>query len=1036
MPSVTDSFQRYVSSISQKYSYEETSEMGYRTDFENLLKEIFEAINVTRFDHDANASQGNKPDFVIRKNNIPILYIETKDIGVSLDKIENSEQMSRYFGYKNLILTDYCEFRFYRNGLPYGEPIKIAEYNKYSRSIRPLDNNYDNLRQTLLDFAVTSKEPIRSGKHLAKIMGGKAQRIRDNIHLFLDKGAEGNEEIEKVYKSIKKLLVHDLTLNDFADMYAQTLVYGLFVARYYDESPENFTRQEARDLIPKTNPFLRHFFDHIVGPSFDKRLKYIVDELCEVFTHADVHELMKEYFKEDLWGDVYSGPDPVIHFYEDFLKEYDPVLRKKMGAYYTPKPVVHFITYSVDQILKKHFGLIDGIADISKLNDGTHRVQVLDPATGTGTFIGAVIGAIYGFICAKRQQGRWPTYVHNDLLPRIHGFELMMAPYTIAHLKLAMAFGQTGFKYFNRRLGIYLTNTLDKSSTQEGLFSTFGFAESIANESKEAAVIKNKTPIMVVIGNPPYSGESSNKQYSGNDVYKVEPIGGKLKEKNSKWLNDDYVKFIRYAESMVEKTGEGIVAMITAHGYIDNPTFRGMRWHLMNTFDEIYVLDLHGNSNKKEKVPNGGVDNNVFDIKTGVAIIFAIKKSGVKNGLAKIHKADLYGKRSVKFEFLNTHKIDNVDWMDITPTAPNYEWIQKDVELEKAYNVGFSLDELFKLKNTGIVTKRDKLCIQYCPADVWKSAEDFLNLPESIVKEKYKIPKDVRDWKYSWAKADLVSTGPTEKNIAPVSYRPFDTRFIYYTGNSRGFIGWPVERISKHYVGKENIGLLITKACADATYQHIFVTKYTSEVIFLSGITASNAINAPLYIYEEDGSKTSNLNEKVTREIRKSLGEISDEDILFYVYAVLFSISYRKKYLNFLKRGYPRIPYPRNIGIFKKLTKLGNELIHLHLLDSPLVNDLITSYPVTGTNQIDRVPEFKDGKVFINDKQYFGGISKSVWDFYIGGYQPAQKWLKDRKGRTLNDEDLLHYQKIISALTETITIMEKIEEVCGANCET
>lgn len=398
-------FEKYIGSISKKFSHPETSEMGYRTDFEILLQGIFEKINVKRIDHDPKAKQGNKPDFIVMKNDIPILYIEAKTIGESLDKIEKSKQMERYFGYANLVLTDYVEFRFYRNGIKYQEPIKIAEYDLDLRTITPLPDKYEFAGKTLIDFTQSHKEPIKSGEHLAKIMGGKARRIRDNIKDILSKKDAKKPEILNVYNTIKKLLVHDLKEEEFADMYAQTLVYGLFVARYHDETPENFSRQEARDLVPASNPFLRHFFDHIVGPDFDKRLEYIVNELCEVFAHADIQQLMKEYYWEDLWGKTHEGFDPVIHFYEDFLKEYDAELRKKMGAYYTPLPVVRFIVRSVDYLLQKEFNLPSGLADTSKLENGVHRVQILDPAVGTGTFLSAVIREIY--LKLKKQRTAW-----------------------------------------------------------------------------------------------------------------------------------------------------------------------------------------------------------------------------------------------------------------------------------------------------------------------------------------------------------------------------------------------------------------------------------------------------------------------------------------------------------------------------------------------------------------------------------------------------------------------------------------------------
>src|SRR3990167_3666570 len=379
-----ETLENYIQSISIKFSHDETSEYGYRADFEIMLREVFKEINVHRFDHDPKARKGNKPDFVVIKNDIPILYIETKDIGESLDKIEKSEQMSRYYGYANLILTDYLEFRFYRNGLPYGEPITIGTHDIKKRTITPEPENYEYIAKTLLDFTASHKEPIRSGKHLAKIMGGKGQRIRDNMRQILATESGKNFELMNLYETIKRLLVHDLTPDTFADMYAQTLVYGLFVARFYDKSLNTFSLQEARELIPASNPFLGHFFDHIAGRNFEKQLSYIVDELCEVYTHADVAKLMGQYFKNTIKKGTQRAQDQVIHFYEDFLKEYDDDLRKRMGAYYTPLPVVQFIVRSVDYLLENEFNLPKGLANTARTSNGLHKVQILDPAVGTG----------------------------------------------------------------------------------------------------------------------------------------------------------------------------------------------------------------------------------------------------------------------------------------------------------------------------------------------------------------------------------------------------------------------------------------------------------------------------------------------------------------------------------------------------------------------------------------------------------------------------------------------------------------------------
>ena len=964
-------FSHYIQSISSKFSHPETSEMGYRADFEILLKGIFESIKVKRIDHDAKARQGNRPDFIVLNKDVPLLYIEAKDIGVSLDKVEKSEQMARYFGYTNLVLTDYLEFRFYRNGLPYEEPIKIASYDLKNRIITPLPQNYEQVAKTLLDFTQSQKEPIKSGKHLSKIMGGKAQRIRDNLRHFLIPDSKQNVELVRVYEAIKKMLVHDLTVDTFSDMYAQTLVYGLFVARYYDDSPDTFNRQEARDLVPASNPFLQHFFDHIAGPNFDKRLSFIVDELCLVFQHADTKKLIEEYMDD---------ADPVIHFYEDFLKEYDPDLRKKMGAYYTPLPVVRFIVRSVDQILQKDFNLANGLADTSKLPNGKHRVQILDPAVGTGTFVSATIGVIHERLKEQGQTGRWPAYVHHDLLPRLHGFELMMTPYTIAHLKVSIALRETGFKYFNEtrtgktRLRVYLTNSLEQNETQQDLFS-FGFAESIAEEAKEADKIKSETPIMVVMGNPPYSVSSSNK---GNWITNlVKDYKSDLNERNIQPLSDDYIKFIRFAEHFIEKNKSGIVAMITNNSFIDGITHRQMRKHLLETFDEIYILDLHGNSKKKEKAPDGGKDENVFNIMQGVSISIFVRRAEDKKGLGKVYHAELYGKRENKFKALNESDIQTVKWNKLDYSEPYYFFVPKDFGANKEYEKGCKLDEFFTLNTSGIKTHHDDV---------------------------------------------LVSFNEFEENNYKYLYRPFDTRWIEY--NLKKVIRHRFS-VMKHLL-KENISLLTCRQQSSFNFQHVFASRVLSDICSVSMQTKESTYVFPLYLYLEDGSKIPNLKKEIVGKIEEIVGKVIPEDIFDYIYAVLHSPSYREKYKEFLKIDFPRVPYPKDTKTFKKLVAFGAELRSLHLLESPKVNQFITTYPIAGSDTVEKLA-YKDGNVFINTEQYFGNVPEIAWNFYIGGYQPAQKWLKDRKGRALTNTDIEHYQKIIVAIAETNRIMKEID---------
>ena len=1009
-------FDKYISSISSKYSHKETSEMGYRTDFEILLKGIFETINVKRIDHDARAKQGNKPDFVVINYDVPILYIEAKDIGVSLDKVEKSEQMARYYGYANLVLTDYVEFRFYRNGLRYEEPIKIAHYDLKHRIITPLPENYNHVAKTLLDFTQKHKEPIRSGEHLSKIMGGKAQRIRDNIKQFLSIQSERNVEIARIYETFKKLLVHDLSKDAFADMYAQTLVYGLFVARYHDSTPETFSRQEARDLVPASNPLLRHFFDHIVGPNFDKRLEYIVNELCAVFSHANVHELMKQYFQNGLWGNTHEGPDPVIHFYEDFLKEYDPELRKKLGAFYTPLPVVRFIVRSVDHLLEKDFGLAPGLADTSKLDNGIHRVQILDPAVGTGTFISAIIRIIYKRLLDDGQKGRWPTYVHHDLLPRLHGFELMMAPYTIAHLKLSMAFKETGFWNFHRRLGIYLTNSLEEGSQQTEILTSFGLAESIAQESKEAEVIKNKTPIMVVIGNPPYSVSSSNKGKWILDL--IKDYKKNLNERKIN-LDDDYIKFIRFAEHFVEKNKSGIVAMITNNSFIDGITHRQMRKHLLETFDAIYILDLHGNSKKKEKAPDGGEDKNVFDIQQGVAISIFVRKASEEKPLGDVYHSEIYGKRKEKFQSLDESDIQNIKWKKLDYSDPNYYFVPKDFSLEEEYNNGFRVDELFGSGSSGIESAKDDFIVKFSDKEAL-DLNDFIEVhSEEEITKKYNLNSE----KASQVKNDY-------KNIirggTKLLYRPFDIRYTLYSSKSNGVWFRPKAEVMKHLF-KDNLSLLTCRQQTSFDFQHIFIANTIVERCAVSLQTGEVSYAFPLYLYDEDQNKISNLLKEIVDEIEKITGQVTPENIFDYIYAVLHSPSYREKYKAFLKIDFPRVPYPKDKESFKKLVAFGTELRLLHLLESPKVNKFITIYPVAGSDMVENL-SYKNEKVIINAEQYFGNVPELAWNFYIGGYQPAQKWLKDRKGRTLTNADIEHYQKIIVALVETDRIMKEIDK--------
>ncbi len=1031
----------YISEIGQYFADNNSSEHSYRTTFENYLKEIFPVKDGYFTQQDQRAINGNKPDFVILKNKIPVLYIEVKKVGEDLDKIEKSNQADRYFGYDNLIISDYVGFRFFRNGQKYGENIALADCDTKARVLTP-KKDIETLTRAIVDFITEHKEPIKRGKHLAQIMGGKAQRIRDNVIDMLESGKDTYDDLIKMQNVVRENLISSLDNESFSDMYAQTLVYGLFAARYNDESPDDFSRTEARELVPKTNPFLRSFFDHIAGNTFPERLRFIVDELCEAFSHADVHKLLTDFY-----GTEKETKDPIIHFYEDFLKEYDAKKKMDMGVFYTPRPVVQFIVRAVDSILKSEFGLSKGLSDTAKISIDEkvvdpktgkekkvakeyHKVQVLDVATGTGTFLNEVINHIHGDF--KGQEGRWSSYVKNDLLPRLHGFELMMASYTIAHLKLGMTLHDSGVTDLTQRLGVYLTNTLDAPVDYANQNTLFGIMDSIADEAKTASRVKSQYPIMCVIGNPPYAISSSNKGEWIQD--KLEDYKKGLNEKKIN-IDDDYIKFIRFAQYMVDKNREGIVAYISNNSFIDGITHRKMRESLLKSFDSIYILDLHGNTRKKETAPDGGKDQNVFDIMQGVSInIFVKKKDKKESELGKVYHIDLYGDRNSKYESLNQGVFEDMKWNELQYSEPYYFFVPKDFSENNEYEKGFSVTDLFKTYSAGIKTKVDNVAIDFDKHSLEKRVQD-------IIENKYSLQDIIKKFdlsqKTTWEYNKVLQINEfNNKRITNYDYRPLDSRFTYFDKN---FLSRSRSEVMDNFFGRENIGIETSR-----NGDYVFISKNISDEHFIS----DNSFKFPLYLYTNQNEKIPNLNKEIWDKINEIVGETTPENILDYIYAVLHSPTYREKYKEFLKIDFPRVPYPENKEKFFALAKLGEKLRGLHLMTDPEVNDFITIFPNAGSDEVEKIKYEKHleahekmagqkvnldrsdiGDVWINNDQYFGDVPEIAWNFYIGGYQPAQKYLKDRKGRKLTNDEIEQYQRVVRVLAETENVMKEIDSI-------
>ncbi|MGL4488933.1 MAG: type ISP restriction/modification enzyme [Rhizobiaceae bacterium] len=1025
----------YLNTVRSLYASGQTTEHSFRP----ALAKLFDSITAdVKAINEPKAVKVGRPDFVLMRGQITVGHCEAKDIGLDINpkgmKDFNKAQYERYVkALPNLIYTNGLDFRFYKNG-ELAREISIADY---LMGMQPKPDQFEALANQLRDFAAEKLQTITSAEKLAEMMAGKAVLIKDILFRTLGEDKEKQSELAGQFNAFKDQLIHDLSVEEFSDIYAETIAYGMFAARLHDESLKTFSREEALQLLPKSNPFLRNLFSYVAGPNLDEGIRRTIDELAEIFQATNLPLLFKDF------GKFTQRNDPFIHFYETFLAQYNPAKRKARGVWYTPEPVVNFIVRAVDDVLKFEFGLADGLADTSKITvdwdtgqthkgkpviekKEMHRVQILDPAAGTGTFLAEVIKQIAPKI-QDVAPAQWSSYVEKELIPRLHGFELLMASYAMCHMKLDMMLKDMGYKPTATppRLGVYLTNSLEEGDKAN---QTLPFAQWLSNEAKQANTVKRDMPIMCVIGNPPYSGESANKGdwiMGLMEAYKKEPGGKqKLQERNPKWINDDYVKFIRFAEHMIAKNGEGVLGFITNHGYLDNPTFRGMRWHLLNTFDKIWVLDLHGNSNKGEISPDGSTDKNVFDIMPGVSIVIATKKSGPKKtSLAQVLRRDFWGDRKGKYDSLWNSKLAD-EWSTLNPKGQRYFFRDWDYDSEAIYDRGFSVFDFLPENSIGIVTGDDG---------------------RLIAKDKASLQAQLKETRY----------GYSEEFVQPISYRPFDNSVIYY---KQDVIARSRLAVMKNYIGHENLGLLVPKALRDQNFAHAFVTKVMNEAIFLSGTTASNAMNLPLYLYpaesELDQTRRVNMDPKIREAIEEAamgnsaggappsvlsdispasgeIGSRPDEVAIFdYIYGVLHCPAYRETYREFLKIDFPRVPYPPSPEVFWDLSKKGTALRRLHLMEDAAVGAAPFKFDGEGDSVVGKV-EFRQvgatGHVFINEGQYFEDVPLIAWNFYIGGYQPAQKWLKDRKGRALSFDDVRHYQKIIKILSETDRIMKTIE---------
>ncbi|MBI3377390.1 MAG: N-6 DNA methylase [Nitrospirae bacterium] len=1003
-------------------------EESYYSSLEELLKNYAASINkkqvhITTLPKKTDA--GN-PDFRIWDGKQQIIgYIEAKAPTTEyLDQIETSGQLKRYLHiFPNLLLTNFFEFRLYRNGVLVDKVLTGRPYVIHKlKTVPPVEKETEFLK-LLEKFFSFSLPKVYDAKNLAVELAKRTRFLKDEViaQELEEEEKRGKGNILGFYKVFKEHLISGLTKEDFADLYSQTITYGLFAARTRTEN--GFNRKLAYDKIPKTIGILRDVFRFISLGDLPKPMEWIIDDISDVLATTDVYKLLDEYFNQ------HKGKDPVVHFYETFLAEYDPKMREKRGVYYTPEPVVSYIVRSLHHILKEYFDKKDGFASQS--------VTVLDPAAGTLTFLAEAAKLAAEEFTSKYGEGKKAGFIKEHILKNFYAFELMMAPYAVGHLKMSFLLEELGYKLqADDRFKLYLTNTLEMEELAQ---TELPGMVSLSEESHLAGKVKKEQPILVILGNPPYSGHSTNVYDEVKVYYQVD--GKPLGEKNPKWLQDDYVKFIRFAQWKIDLAGEGVLGFITNHSYLDNPTFRGMRQSLMQSFDEIYLLDLHGNSLKKERCPDGSKDENVFDIQQGVAIALFIKRKNVKK---KISHSELWGVREDKYDWLNKHDIKTTKWKTIRPKSEFYLFIPRDEGLLKQYEMYPKVTDIFPLNSVGIVTSRDDFVIDSDKAALKRRIMQFRDkkMPDEIIREAYNL-KDKPNWKIKDIRESIMKDDDWEQAITKILYRPFDIKWIFYHDI---LIERSRKEVMQHML-QENLALIThRREELDIPYTHFLATNLISEHGCLS--TKTTNYHFPLYLYQpkdkpkkkslssvmllfepqaEYGAKKPNLSpvllEKLSKDFKK---EPSPEEIFCYLYAVLYSNIYRTKYAEFLKIDFPRVPFTQDYKLFKKMGGYGEKLVELHLLKSSELDAPTAKFEGKGNDKVEK-PRYEKGKLYINKDQYFEGISHEVWEYQIGGYQVCDKWLKDRKGRPLSLDDITHYCKVVTALKKTIEVQSKID---------
>ncbi|GAA8114929.1 DNA methyltransferase [Helicobacter pylori] len=1008
----------------------EKNELTHRPSLYNLLNRLKDHFNKEfKIEHEPKKEQGSQPDFRISYQGLNIGYVENKRVETNLRQLLKEDQIRKYLELNpNLMLTDYLNFMWVgkdENNAPLvKKEISAASLDELSKP-KPNPQTERDLIELFKSFFNHEAAPITNAKDFATHLSPRTRYLKNALIKYQEK-----TQVSSIFKNFKAYLYEELSFEDFSDALAQTLTYSLFLAKL-NHPFEKIDLDNVRSSIPKNFAVIREMADFLKKLDEIKDIQWLLNEILSSINHVDMDSILK---------DLNDDKDPYLHFYETFLSAYDPKLRESKGVYYTPDSVVKFIINALDSLLKTRFK--DAPLGLKSALDN-ENIKLLDFATGTGTFLLEAFRKALEM--RKTSDGGISTKEdkYQNLLKQFYGFEYLIAPYAIAHLNLSQAFKEEFKKPLkeNDALKIILTNTLIQPSE---IAAYRGLNPIFETELLNAQEIKKDENILIITGNPPYSGASSNEglfEWEVKATYGIEPefqtieIEKKVKlidkikallssiqiqkqgdksvkntnkdalknlkqiyskyklqnEQNPKWILDDYVKFMRFAQNKIESLGHGLFGFISNNAFLDNPTFRGLRHSLLECYDELYILNLHGNARKKEKTPQGADDENVFNIKQGVSINLFVKKAQTTK--QKIHYYDVYGQRAEKYAFLAQNDLNSIEWLEIAPREPFYLLLPLETRLLNEYEQGFSVKDMFQISSVGIVTGRDRIFI----------ANNTESLKEQVLKYCNEF---------------------NEQCIKDIHYRPFDIRKVYYDTKK---LERARENTFKHMLPpppptnpktpnqtRKNVALNTPRQLKnnDKSWMQCFISSHINDQGLSSGGNGAG-VNYPLYQFNNP-NYTENFTPKFRDFIDKHYNHAFEPlEILGYIYALLYSPNYRKRYEGFLKIDYPKILFTENKDLFKALSLLGIELIGLHVLNQESLNYSFeklkdatigeSRYSPSDklTEAHERNPIIKklsynepEQRLYINHSAYFVGVSQEIYDYRIGGYCVFRQILK------------------------------------------